>query len=241
MPGRVPMIVPPAAAKSSYYQAPIITQLWQEARQALRQLGARLHVVGYSLPITDLITSGMLRDAAFNVRPHPVPVTVVNLDPDPVAARLAQLGAAEQLLRRIGSVESFVDEYEQQAARDVVTQLRGLKPATDDALLLVGTGLDRSDKVFGLEYRPNGTVVLHVEDHPSGHRGITVQAPGAPRPFALADLLLQLRQHDVHRLAVQRGTRPYEGAIVGAAAHQTNLGAGNGNWQVLIPSTPLPD
>jgi hypothetical protein len=37
------------------------------------------------------------------------------------------------------------------------------------------------------------------------------------------------------------GRRPYEATIIAAAAHQSNLGAGNGNWQALIPSTPLPD
>lgn len=240
LPGRVPMIVPPAAAKSTYYQAPLITQLWQEAHQAMQQQDARLHVMGYSLPITDLVTSGMLREAAFARRPDLVPTTVVNPDPGPVVSRLRNLGAAQDTLHVHESIPAFIDEYEQIVARDLVSELRELRLETDDALLLVGTKMNKADKVVGFEYVSDGLLRLHLEDHPAGHRGITVQGPSDPRTMTMSDLMGQLHRQAVDRIGVRRGDRPYDSVIIGAASHQTNLGAGSGRWQILIPSTPLP-
>jgi hypothetical protein len=89
LPNRTPFIVPPAAAKSSFYNNPVTRQIWQWAAQAL-ETADTISLVGYSLPATDLATSGMLADAISVSRPR---MEVVNLCPDPVVDRLLYLGA----------------------------------------------------------------------------------------------------------------------------------------------------
>ncbi|KRF22911.1 hypothetical protein ASG91_16185 [Phycicoccus sp. Soil802] len=87
-PGRQPFLVPPAAAKSAFYDNPITRQLWRNASEALSRAD-RVAVVGYSLPLTDLVTAGMLREALAGRR---VTVDVVNPDAAEVKERLHALG-----------------------------------------------------------------------------------------------------------------------------------------------------
>jgi hypothetical protein len=91
--GYEPFIVPPAALKSPYYGLTFIRGLWRKAREAIAA-ASHLYLVGYSLPETDLVTVGLLREnLAAGAR-----VTVVNRPTkdagEDVAAR------AERLLRR---------------------------------------------------------------------------------------------------------------------------------------------
>ncbi len=62
LPGREPFIVPPAATKSTYFNNPIMRQVWSEAGKALSRAD-RLHFVGYSIPTTDLLSSSMIADS----------------------------------------------------------------------------------------------------------------------------------------------------------------------------------
>ncbi|MCV7127023.1 hypothetical protein [Mycolicibacterium vanbaalenii] len=56
---RLPMIVPPAAIKSAYYNNAVLQSTWRQAAAALN--GAdELVIMGFSLPATDLIVSSML-------------------------------------------------------------------------------------------------------------------------------------------------------------------------------------
>ena len=59
--GREPLIVPPTSLKSRYYDVPFLRGLWQEARDAISK-ATHLYLVGYSLPTTDLVTIGLLRE-----------------------------------------------------------------------------------------------------------------------------------------------------------------------------------
>jgi len=56
---REPMIVPPAAVKSPYYNNRTLQALWRLAADALRQ-AEELVIMGFSLPQTDLLVSSML-------------------------------------------------------------------------------------------------------------------------------------------------------------------------------------
>jgi len=56
---REPMIVPPAAVKSSYYNNRTLQKLWQSAADALSR-AEELVIMGFSLPQTDLLVSSML-------------------------------------------------------------------------------------------------------------------------------------------------------------------------------------
>ncbi len=59
--GREPFIVPPAASKNAFYGMPFVRGLWRQAREAIREAG-HVYLVGYSLPETDLVTVGLLRE-----------------------------------------------------------------------------------------------------------------------------------------------------------------------------------
>jgi hypothetical protein len=61
LPGREPFIVPPTAIKSPYYTNPITRELWNRAAAALDATKV-IVLIGYSLPITDLVFTAMLRE-----------------------------------------------------------------------------------------------------------------------------------------------------------------------------------
>ncbi len=56
---RDPMIVPPTAVKSSYYNNRTLRSLWVQAADALRA-AEELVLMGFSLPVTDLLVASML-------------------------------------------------------------------------------------------------------------------------------------------------------------------------------------
>jgi len=59
--GREPFIVPPSASKNAFYGMPFVRGLWRQAREAIREADC-VFLVGYSLPETDLVTVGLLRE-----------------------------------------------------------------------------------------------------------------------------------------------------------------------------------
>jgi hypothetical protein len=56
---REPMIVPPTAVKSSYYNNRTLRSLWMQAAESL-SLADELVMMGFSLPVTDLLVASML-------------------------------------------------------------------------------------------------------------------------------------------------------------------------------------
>lgn len=74
--GRQPLVVPPSALKSRFYDVPFLRGLWQQAREAILE-ASHLYLVGYSLAVTDLVALGLLRE---HLRPT-CEVVVVNKGP----------------------------------------------------------------------------------------------------------------------------------------------------------------
>jgi hypothetical protein len=110
LPGTSPFIVPPAAAKSAFYNNPVTRELWQSAARALRAADDVV-LVGYSIPVTDLVTTGMLADTISK----DTAVTVVNPCPESVVERLIDLGVAREQISTIEGkdcVQSFVEAAE---------------------------------------------------------------------------------------------------------------------------------
>lgn len=105
LPGRETFVIPPAAAKSSFYANPVSRELWQQASQALAE-ATHVDLVGYSVPMTDLVTAGMLGD---RLRNSDAVVTVVNLDPGPVIDALTRLGVDKGRITRIGGDGACAD------------------------------------------------------------------------------------------------------------------------------------
>lgn len=85
-PGKAAMIVPPTTAKSAYFDNPMIRLLWRMAYQATLAAD-RVFVLGYSLPIADLLVRTMIGDAIRNGRRKSV--WIVNPD-ETVAQHFAE-------------------------------------------------------------------------------------------------------------------------------------------------------
>ena len=116
--GREPLIVPPTALKGPFYRAPYLRGLWQQARRAIRE-ATDLYLVGYSLPVTDLVTVGLLRE---NVQPG-CRMTVVNAGDglEEVSERCKTLVAVptDAAMADPLNVEDWVGELVDRRAREV--------------------------------------------------------------------------------------------------------------------------
>ena len=87
LPGRERFIVPPLATKSTYFDNPITRQLWQDAFSSMRS-SARIALIGYSLPITDHMTFGLLQSV---LEGRTVSLDVVNSNVAELLPRLKAL------------------------------------------------------------------------------------------------------------------------------------------------------
>ena len=236
LPGRVPLIVPPTAGKSTYYQTPMLSQLWQDARHALSRQPLHLSLLGYSIPPTDLVTSGMFRETlAEPTNPGSVSIDVVNPKPKPVKANLRLLGIKPSQVTTTESVESFVTSYLARAAAHVVSALRTVQRETDNCLVLTGTSVEHSRKVIRSGSVRNGVLELMIEDAKPPYTGPNIPANGQPSAIELVDLLGNLENESVSQLSVVTPTgesRP----VVGATEYIRDTGAGSGRFQMLLTS-----
>jgi hypothetical protein len=234
LPGRVPLIVPPAAGKSTYFKTPLLTQLWQNARYALSRPTVRVGLVGYSIPPTDLVTSGMIRETLANrENPDSVFIDIVNPKPGPVRQNLQILGIDPTRIAEVQSVPAFVDQYVARAADELVEAFRRrAKSENSEGLLLTGTDVEHSRKVVGFGSVVDGELEIAVEDSEPPYTGPNIAPIGKAPALSLRDLLCQLEDSSIRRLVVvTRGEarRP----VVGAADYVRNTGPGDGRWQVL--------
>lgn len=236
LPGRVPLIVPPSAGKTTYYRTPLLTQLWRDARKALQRANLRVSLLGYSIPATDLVTSGMLRESIANR--EDVTIDVVNPCPTPVRQNLESLGIDPGQISEVVSIEEFAHKYELRAAAELVEEFRHSKLDNLEALLLVGSGLAGSRKVVALNPKPDGELELVLEDDVPPYTGTNVSPSGLPPPLGLRQLIATLNEPRVTRLVAVASSGKRH-TVVAAAEHTTAVGAGNGRWQVLItPRSP---
>ena len=232
LPLRVPLIIPPAAAKSAYYQTPLVAQLWRDARSALAGAAGWVSLIGYSMPPTDLVTSGMLREALIERRSAKnVAIEVVNPRPAEIRKHFKALGATARRISVVNSVEQFAMNYQRRAARDLVDAFRAWKPDDVDCRLLVGSCLKEALKVVAITTTSDREMELHLEDGVPPFTGTNV-SPTAPAPVGLSTFLLDLAG-PVDRVVAVRKTGERR-LVIGATEHIMNLGAGNGRWQMLI-------
>jgi hypothetical protein len=237
--GRVPMIIPPSAAKAAFYRTPLLSKLWQDARKALNEPRGSLFLVGYSLPVTDLVTMGMLRETVgLGGGGESRTVTVVNPDSKPVVDSLTSNGISRGRVGTVGSVKEFAQAYVQQVAQSFVSHLR-LDSRYDSAMgLVVGHSAADLHKVETIKFEDKGAIVLHLKNEDLPYRGTNRSADMDSTHCTLADLcaLLDSLPHAQSLIAVfPNETRCY---ILAAADHQASTGAGDGRWQVLITAPP---
>lgn len=230
-PGREPFLVPPASAKSAYYQNPVTRQLWRNTAHALREAD-RVVIAGYSLPVTDLVTVGMLSDALAG---RDCRVEVVNPDAGRVADRLAGLGInREHITCHDG--EECLSEYTQSLAEamsaEALSRLSTLE-ASSQLLVRSGSGFQ---PIMSID--TDGDTVMLTPADAKLHFGTSVplgvgdccQAPAC----TVQDLLKQAGNRSILEVAHDPTTR----SPVIRATTQDNL---DGPWVILdLASTTRP-
>jgi hypothetical protein len=163
LPGREPFIVPPSAAKSSYYANLVTRELWSQAFSALRET-KRIIMIGYSLPIADMTIGGMIGDAAAN---RDVSFEVINPDPGPVCERLAALGVDRSKVTRTQDgydcVEQFTRTYVDEQARALVNALRTFPGSLSTRHLAVSWGSQAEQRVASLTDPDPGSEDLVID------------------------------------------------------------------------------
>jgi len=105
---REPFIVPPTSPKGPFFHHDTLRHHWNHAHKQLLEAD-RVWMVGYSLPVTDMVAGALLASAA----DRPTQLTVVNRDPTPVRERLQRLvpGVEIGIVEGDGAVETFATSY----------------------------------------------------------------------------------------------------------------------------------
>lgn len=234
LPNRSPYIVPPAAAKSAFYTNPISRELWRTAGEALGA-ATRVALVGYSLPATDLVTSGMLTD---QLAGRDIAIDVVNPDPEPIIERLLRLGIEREYIRRFdggGCVEEYVDALELERSREISQKLA---TGQENCPLLVGVG-HRAGVVTDREIE--GTEIKLKIEQPLTTVDIATQSrnngPNQPEPLREA-VLRELILNGFDHLSVSFMDKGEEkrARIVDLSTRSQSIGYGDGRWRILVPS-----
>jgi hypothetical protein len=228
LPGRSPFIVPPAAAKSAFYNNPVSRELWRSASEAL-SAADRVSLIGYSLPPTDLVVSGMLAEALSS---RSLRVDVVNPWPEAVAERLVALGVPDSNLNLIGGADCvplYVDDLERQAA-DLVA--RPLTHQDSARHLLIATSEAQAARVIGFEETTEAIYLLFDEVAPAG--AVTQVKQGTEQPIIPVSAIQGLAASGTPIMV--RYPDGSAAHIVAVADWQTSIGLGDGRWTVLVPS-----
>lgn len=93
----MPLIIPPVRNKSYEFFGDLFRTLWSQAEDALA-LADEVTIIGYSFPPTDVQSDQLFR-RAFSRRSSMPTVSILDPDPRPVAARMADLGIDADHLR----------------------------------------------------------------------------------------------------------------------------------------------
>lgn len=129
--GLAPFIVPPTVTKSSYYDNPVTSWIWQHAGQAIG-MANRIALVGYSLPRGDLAMSAMVAEA---IHSRSTVLEIVNPCPAPPGALLRELGADYlEVVSGDRCIERFVKMYCDRSAAAVVAEVRKILDRMDPEL-----------------------------------------------------------------------------------------------------------
>lgn len=105
---REPFIVPPTSLKGPFFQHDTLRHHWNHAYKQLREAD-RVWIVGYSLPLTDMVAGALLAPVA----DKGTQLTVVNRDPTPVLERLHNVvpNVEIEMVDGYTAVETFATSY----------------------------------------------------------------------------------------------------------------------------------
>jgi len=226
VPGRTPFLVPPAAGKSQFFRNPLIREVWQRAAAALQEASA-VAFLGYSFPLTDLVTSGMVAD---RLAGRDVLVEVVNPSPEVPLDNLRRLDVAADSSH--DTVETYLHELERVSAARAAAALADL----DDQLpVLVGTEESNLARVTACHSQPPG-VRLVAEPFDGWSRATRSMTDGGDPPVTVAHLRRQLAEGTQLNVAVAQGE---EASVIGWERYHTVTGYA-GEWAVGVLSAAPP-
>ena len=106
-----------------------------------------------------------------------------------------------------------------------------------DCLLLVGPSVAQGAKVVNIR-RACDELLLILEEHKPPYTSTNISPTGVPPPLGLRELLPHLDDTTWTKL-VAIGPNGDRRPIVALAEHITNVGAGNGQWQVLVTTEAI--
>jgi hypothetical protein len=156
LPGRERFIVPPLATKSTYFDNPITRQLWQDAFSSLKS-AERIAIIGYSLPITDHITFGLLQSVLERrtVRLDVVNSNVTELEPRLKAlvgvSRVDRLPSWVRTYDGINAIEDYTHELADERSKELIAGLQSsISPGDENRTMHIRWP------------RPNGNVTRRV-------------------------------------------------------------------------------
>lgn len=211
-----------------------MSETWRRAHRALLS-AASVTFIGYSIPIADGTSAGMLASALSFGSAR---LTVVNPRPAPVADTLLRL--TNRQAERSRSVQHFVNDFVDAASRDLADRCHRHQGADPTTCIAVGWSPNRLARVVGLTTTASD-VVLELRSFDS-YATATVDAPGTQvtdrrPPVTLATLQKRIRPG--HRL-VARFDNKFTSPLVGADGFRTQSGASTW-WQVLTPADRFED
>lgn len=231
LPGRVPFIVPPAASKSSFYTNPLTRQLWREASSALSAADC-VDIIGYSLPLTDLVTSGMLADV---LGPSSSRINVVNPSPRPVADRLQALGVERSRVLEFGGkncIASYVEALERAVKTTICAQNETIETARQrDLPVLVATSDQHATPAIAANTCGEDSTTLRLAVGPVGHLDAVVANATRPDERGVRTTELLARSSSARHVLVYFGNDQHAYVV------DTTIRRGDPGALILVPST----
>jgi hypothetical protein len=233
LPGLIPLVVPPIATKSPYYRTPLTSHLWQRARHALRDT-SHVTFIGYSLPVTDLVVTGMLRETIGRESTNSPEITVVDPASESVTVELGRLGIPADLITEVHSISEFVETAVTSSAEGLVTAMlnhldQGLELGDR---LLVGCAYNAFQNVVRINASESGDELeLHLETLGAGGVATNVLAAGAPTPVTGRQLAEQVSAQVPTRI-VGVSQDGHRASVI--AASPWNTPGQEAIWQALI-------
>lgn len=254
-PGRERFIVPPAALKSGYYGNPVTRAIWRRSYEALSK-AKRITMMGYSIPLTDLSTSGMLAEAlatATDARVHVVDFNPgTSTDPTSIMGRIGALRGSSTGVESVGegstAIQAYVTRLVEEAAREAVKGIVDIRIANDPTIFVDwgeagghSNEAGRSAAVVAV-HGPDadGVLVLDTENlssWPGTHRARRLAdevSAVSPSPLTLSTLRPLLPRVNLVRLRVPGIERLV--TVIDATERRADGGHGNGHWLQLVPS-----
>jgi hypothetical protein len=234
LPGRSAFIVPPASAKSAFYANPITREFWRSAAASIGQ-ATILGLLGYSMPSTDLVATGMLAEQLSAI----AQVHIVNYNATPILDRLNYLRIdppAVDTYEGRTAISDYVDHIEEEMSRAAFVSMLN----HDDRMRLVVAVTDRR-AAHVTEVRPDEkrdlTLNIKVEPFTTLQDATRPRGDDEQEPVRLGALRAYMA-HDRYQLSVVYPNGEVA-SIVNSLVWPEVIN--EAEWLILIPSAaPLP-